>query len=335
MGPFLVPPKRQARTTGDTPSFSVLVPAYQAAETIGPAIASALNQTLPAKEVIVCDDGSTDDLESALEPYRDGIVFLQQPNGGGASALNTALAAASGDFVVLLDADDVCESRRLEALGALAAARGDLDILMTDLILEVDGRDAGRWLAENPFPIVDQRRILLERCYIAVPAVRTEPLRAAGGFNESLRTGYDWECWIRLVAGGSLAGLVDVPLYRYRINPKSLTTADRAGALRDRCSVLRSVRTDPRLTEEDRRALQAALTRMERRAGLAEAEAALRSGASDGRRRALAVALGSGFGPRERLKAGVAAIAPRAAGARLRRRAARTGESRLTRSVRG
>ena len=128
------------------PSFSVIIPAYQAAGTIAQAVESALDQTVPAHEVIICDDGSTDDLEGALAPYRDRITLIHKENGGGASALNAAASAASGDFVVVLDSDDTYEPERLEALGALAAARPDLDVLMTDSYLEAGGRVVGALL---------------------------------------------------------------------------------------------------------------------------------------------------------------------------------------------
>src|SRR5215208_3815626 len=88
--PVLAPARDAPSPAGPVPAFSVLVPAYQAAETIGEALESALSQTLPAREVIVCDDGSTDDITSAVAPYRDRITFLSKANGGGASALNAA-----------------------------------------------------------------------------------------------------------------------------------------------------------------------------------------------------------------------------------------------------
>src|SRR5919109_1464927 len=73
--------------------------------------------TAPPHEVIVCDDGSTDDLEGALAPYRDRIVLVHKENGGGASALNAAAAGASGDFLVVLDSDDAYLPTRLEGIG--------------------------------------------------------------------------------------------------------------------------------------------------------------------------------------------------------------------------
>lgn len=120
------------------PTFSVAIAAYQAAGTVGQAVASALAQTLPPVDVAVCDDGSTDEIDAALAPYRDRIVLVRQENRGEAAAKNAAARATSGEFVAFLDADDLYYPERLAALGELAAARPDLDVLTTNADLEVD-----------------------------------------------------------------------------------------------------------------------------------------------------------------------------------------------------
>src|SRR2546422_6867419 len=112
----LAPAPEAPTEGGGVPTFSVVIPAYQAAGFIGDAIESVLAQTLAPIEVIVCDDGSTDDLEGALARYRNSITLLRKENGGEASAKNAGARAASGDFVAVLDADDVYFPERLEAL---------------------------------------------------------------------------------------------------------------------------------------------------------------------------------------------------------------------------
>jgi hypothetical protein len=124
--PFLAPPPvAPASSLGKPPTFSVVVAAYQVADVIGEALESALAQTLSPLEVIVCDDGSTDNLERALQPYRERIVVARKDNGGESSAKNTAARLASGDFIAILDADDRYLPRRLEALAELACRRPD------------------------------------------------------------------------------------------------------------------------------------------------------------------------------------------------------------------
>lgn len=93
---------------------SVVIPAYRAAGTIGRAIDSIVAQTHPAHEVLVVDDGSPDDLPTAVAPYWDRATLLRKPNGGAASARNLGIEHASGDLIAFLDADDYWEPQKLE-----------------------------------------------------------------------------------------------------------------------------------------------------------------------------------------------------------------------------
>jgi hypothetical protein len=314
------------------PSFSVVIAVYNGAGTIAEAIDSALAQTVAPAQLIVCDDGSTDGTDAAVEPYGDRITYMRKDRGGVASARNAALEIAVGEFFAVLDADDAYEPERLEALTELALTRPDLDILCTDVFFERHGNVVGRFTSGCPFEVVDQKAAILERCFCIAPAVRREALRAAGGFDESLRTGSDWECAIRLIHSGAGAGLVEEPLYGYRIEDGSLTS-NRIETLRDRIFFLERVGTSYDLGETETAALERSLAAQRNALVLTVAEAALRSGARDARRRALAAARSPGVAFRARASAIAAAIAPRAAGRILERRAQKTGTSRLVRSV--
>ena len=315
----------------DVVTFSVVIATYNAAASLGEAVDSALGQTRRPVEVIVVDDGSTDDTASRIAPYRDRIVFLRRPHAGVASARNAAVERATGDYVAVLDADDVYSPTRLEALASLASARPDLDILCTDALFEVGGRVVGRFGDETPFEVVGQRAAILERCFCVAPAFRRSTVLAAGGYDASMRTAEDWELVLRLLFGGAAAGLVDEPLYRYRIHPGSLI-ADRIPALRERVGFLERVRDTYELDLDEHEALSRSLATQRAGLALTEAESALRAGADDARRRALAAALVAGVGLRTRVAALAAAIAPGIA-ARILERNARRGRSRLERVV--
>lgn len=315
---------------GPVPSFSVVIPAYQAADTVVGAVTSALDQTVQPLEVFVVDDGSTDDIAGALEPVLDRITVIRKGNGGRGSALNVGVREAQGDFISFLDADDVYEQGRIQALGELARIRPDLDILMTDAYLEVDGKVVGSFAAETPFAIDRQRLAIVERCFIVCPSVRRSAFLGVGGFDESLRVGQDWDCWLRMIYSGSSAGLVDASLYRYRIH-EGAVTSNRPNALRARVRLLEKAAAELDLSSEEQEALTRSLEFNRRRAQLTEAEASLRHGDPDARRRVLAVALGRGMDTRTRFKAVAAMLAPRWAGRRLDAREAKTGESRLRR----
>jgi glycosyltransferase involved in cell wall biosynthesis len=326
-------PHRAPRPTGPVtptaaPSFSVITPAYQAAGTIAEAVASALAQTAPALEVVVCDDGSTDDLAGALAPFRDSIELVRKPNGGGASALNAAARAASGDFVAVLDADDVYLPDRIAALSELGAERPDLDLLTTDAWFEHDGRRSGRFNQANPFATRDQRSAILERCFVAWPAIRRSRLLAVGGYDEALRIGYDWDLYIRLLLSGSAVGQVDEPLMAYRLTAGSLAS-DRGASLRERLIVLDKAARDPSLTPRERAVLKRSLAGQRRRALLAAANASAAAGSPDTRRRGLELALAPSMPLRTRAAGVAAAAAPARARARMSRRGGGSGRSPL------
>jgi hypothetical protein len=300
------------------PSFSVIIAAYEAAAYIGKAVESALTQTLPPLEVVICDDGSTDDLAGALARFGDRVALVRKQNGGAASARNVAARVARGDFVVILDADDTFYPERLEALAELAMARPDLDVLTTDAELEFEGRAFRRcYELGNTFAVEDQRSVILQRNFVfGLAAVRRERMLALGGLDERIPRAEDWELWIRLVLTGSRVGLVDQPLARYRLRPDSLS-ADPVLVLRGRCMALTKTLAHPALTADERTLVRRSLAEQRRQLKLAEARAALLQRRGDARGLALRVAAGRGQPLQTRVKAAASAIAPRWAARRL------------------
>lgn len=330
MRDFRAPAVAEQLPARTVPTFSIVIAVHNAASSIAEAVDSALAQTHAPLEVIVCDDGSTDGTAAMLEPYGDRIAYLRMEHRGAASARNSALEIMNGEFFVVLDADDAYLPERLEALAELAIARPDLDIVCTDAFFEADHRVVGRFAEGCPFEVVDQRSAILERCFCAWPAIRRTTLLSAGGFDESLRTGSDWECAIRLIHAGATAGFVDEPLYRYRVHDESLT-ADRVRTLRERVLFLERVGHSYALTDRERTVLARSLRAQRASLVLTEAEAALRGRSRDARRHALAAARSHGIGWRSRLAALAAVLAPRTAARALERRARYGGTSRLDR----
>jgi len=105
------------------PVFSVLINNYNYGRFVARAVVSALNQTERETEVIVVDDGSSDDSRTVLEGFRERAHVIFQPNGGQAAAMNAAVAASRGEFLCFLDSDDWWASDKLAAVGA--ALRSD------------------------------------------------------------------------------------------------------------------------------------------------------------------------------------------------------------------
>jgi len=104
------------------PRVSVIIPAYNAADTIGQALESAFAQSFKDYEVVLVDDGSTDAIDAAIAPYRDRIKLIRQRNRGISGAKNAGVAAASGDYLAFLDADDIWMPERLARTVAVLEA---------------------------------------------------------------------------------------------------------------------------------------------------------------------------------------------------------------------
>lgn len=100
--------------------MSVIIPCYNGAKFLRQAVDSALSQTYPNVEVVVVNDGSTDDSGSIARSYGDRIVLVEQPNSGLSAARNAGIAASSGELITLLDADDIlladCVANRVALL---------------------------------------------------------------------------------------------------------------------------------------------------------------------------------------------------------------------------
>lgn len=308
MGNLRAPGPSETSQNRGPATFVIVITAYQAAEVVAGAVESALAQTRPAEEVIVVDDGSTDDLGSALAPYEERIKLVRKRNGGGASARNAGVAAASSEFMAILDADDAYDPRRLEETAALAAARPELDLIATDARFVVDGRTAGTFLEHNPFPDENQRTAIFDSCFpTGWPTVRISALMAAGGFDEEMRIAYDWDCWLRMILSGSQVGIVREPLYDYVLHGGSLASS-RVASLWERVRLLEKAAGNPNLRPEDRPALLRSLASRREQAARGSIEATLYGNSKPAG--AARVALSRGLGPRTRALAALASLAP-------------------------
>jgi len=317
--PVEAPVRAADHRPGPTPSFSVLIAAYQAAGTVRAAVDSALAQTHAPMEVIVCDDGSTDDLLAVLVPYGHSIQVLRKTNGGESTAKNAAAAAAHGDFVVLLDADDSWRPRRLEAMASLIRARPDLDVVTTNATVMVDGRDEGPYYPlRTRFRVDDQRAAALHSNFVfGHYAVRRSRWEDLGGFDESLHrvVGVDWEFLVRLIMSGSSVGLVDSPLAVYNLHPDSLT-GDEVRLWQHRRQLTARFMRRHELTQSEQRICEEQIRLYEWELQLAQARSAVHRQDADARRLSLAVAGSPHYPWSTRAKAMAAAIWPEAASRR-------------------
>jgi hypothetical protein len=305
---------RTAPARHEPPSFSVVIPCFQGASTIADAVASVLNQTYPPVGVIVCDDGSTDDLEGALAPHAHAVTLLRQDHRGVAAARNLGLRYAAGEFVATCDADDLYLPTLLKELAALSATRPDLDILCCDAELELDGQPLGRGRRDSGTFVVDDQRIgiLRENFVPGRSAFRRRRLLDSGGYDEELECAEDWDAWVRLILAGSRAGYVDAALARTRMRAGSLSASPRRLWSAQVVVLDKALRRDD-VDERERAVARSHLGALRRAIQLADLRDAVAEGRPGLRRDAVRVVLSSGFKAHTRLKATMAALSPRTA----------------------
>ena len=138
------------------PLVSILVSNYNYGRFIGDTIKSALDQTYPNIELIICDDGSTDDSVQIIEgcARRDSrLQLIRKANGGQASGFNAAFAASRGEIIALLDSDDLFLPHKVERIVADFQAHPDAGLSVHRIIrVSVDLRRQGVWPMSDPLP---------------------------------------------------------------------------------------------------------------------------------------------------------------------------------------
>ena len=306
------------------PRLSVVIPYHRGAGVIRAAVESVLEQTVQPDEIVICDDGSPDDLDAALGRLRANVKIVRQENGGIASAMNAAADAASGEYLAQLDQDDTFMPRRLEAIAATITARPDVDIVATDAVIEYQNRPVTTLGAVNPFRADNQRTAILGTCFFMWPAVRRSLLLEVGGYDESFAVMQDWECFVRLVLSGGVPAFVHEPLYRWRLTPGSRSSSDRIANVEAQVRMTVKTLSESRLDPAERKTAESLLAGRRRWLINAQALHALERQRPDARRRSLDVLVGGGFRPATRAKAAVAVLSPSLARRLIAYRRART-----------
>ncbi len=210
-----------ASVANGTPQVSVIMPAYNVARYIGEALASVFAQTYQNYEVIVVNDGSPDtpELEQALIPYAERIVYLKQENRGVSAARNTALQAARSEFVAFLDPDDLWEPDYLARQTAALENDLTLDVIYPNALIFGEARWQGCTYMDV-FPsrgAVTIESICRGRCRVTVFAMaRRASLVRAGLFDEKLTCGEDYDLWLRVLKHGGRIAYQRQVLARYR-----------------------------------------------------------------------------------------------------------------------
>ena len=225
---------------------SVVIPMYNAADTIMDAVRSVQAQTLPASEIVIVDDGSTD---GSADVVRDcpGVRVVSKENGGTASARNTGCSAAACDWIKYLDSDDVLYPNCLEDLmGANAALDSSARVVpvMSERIVYPDGTDWVNGYDSNHMTTLEQGARQLDHFIGGTheSILHRSVVEGIGGFDERLRFAEDYEFVLRLLVVHKYR-FWHIPrlVYEYRILPGSQSAVDPALGERARGDIVGSI----------------------------------------------------------------------------------------------
>ncbi len=202
------------------PVVSVIIPTYNFAQFIAEAIDSALAQTVPVGEILVVDDGSTDDTRAVVDRYGDQVRYIAQANAGVCAARNRGVSESSGEYIAFLDADDIWAPTKIgkqlakfsedHEIGLVHCGMREFDSASGQTIaIHVEGQEG--WVADE--------LVLWERPVINGPGgtimVRRTAFDAVDGFDTWMKVGEDWDFCYR-VARRCKVGFVAEPLVDYR-----------------------------------------------------------------------------------------------------------------------
>jgi glycosyltransferase involved in cell wall biosynthesis len=202
-------------------TISIIIPTYNYGRFLRDAIDSVLAQTYRPMEIIVVDDGSTDDTPQILAEYGERIRVIHQDNRGVGAARNTGIAAANGDYLAFLDSDDIMKPQLLEheiarfiadpGLGLVHCAVELVDRDEKLLSLSRNGMEG--WVATELLRL-DREVITAPGSSIMVPKRVAEEI---GGYDETLQPSEDWDFCYRLAIRYRI-GYVREPLLKYRLH---------------------------------------------------------------------------------------------------------------------
>ena len=196
--------------------ISIIIPSYNQFQYLNSAISSVLDQTAKAHEIIVVDDGSTDDSLEVARSY-EGVKVISQVNKGLPSARNTGIMNATGDFVLPLDADDMLLENAIKKITEVAE-KTNADIISPSFKCFGLAQDE-IILMENP--MIEDFKVANRVGYCS--AIKREALLEVGGYSPKMLWGYeDLALWFDLLSRGKKLVTIQEVLWLYRTKEKSM-----------------------------------------------------------------------------------------------------------------
>lgn len=227
-------------TGGVVKCVTIVIPCYNGGEHLDEAVQSALAQTYPNIEIVIVDDGSTD--QATLDLLRGHkwprTRVFHQKNSGPASARNLAISEALGEYILPLDSDDRIELTYVEKAVQVLEANPGVGIVYCRALKF--GAENGPWT----LPPYTLRELVIDNVIFVSSLFRKDDWKCVGGFNESLRSGIeDYDFWVKIVALGREVFQLNEYLFHYRVGHVSRTSKfieDRAGVAKTYADIFRS-----------------------------------------------------------------------------------------------
>ena len=230
-----------------SPRVSVIIPTHNRAGFIGEAIRSVLDQTYSDYEVIVVDDGSTDETARVVAQFGQQVIYLYQDNAGVCLARNAGFAISQGELVLFLDSDDLMLPQNLEVLVGLLDAQPDIDVAYgwqyrTDERGQPLGSAWGATLSGQIFSGL----VLEESLMMGAAVIRRGCVAAINGFDESVKFQEHWYFYLRLARAGFTFAYTTQPVVLLRVHSDA-RHKDRRTMLSHRLAILDRFFDDPAL----------------------------------------------------------------------------------------
>lgn len=206
--------------------IAAVIPVYNGAAFLRKAIESVLAQTSPVDELVILDDGSTDNTRAVALSYGQQVRYLFQGNRGLAAARNAGAAASTCDWVAFLDSDDWWLPEKIAKQRALIESNPEAVLIYSDQ-WECDPKGRMSYIRTVPPQCLWPQLRARNRLSSPVVVVRKDALSSIGGYNEALRACEDWDFYVRLYIRGPFAYIPE-PLAVYRLSSGTMSTnADR------------------------------------------------------------------------------------------------------------
>jgi len=212
-------------TKKETPLVSVIIPNYNHARYLGDAVQSVLNQSYRNFEIIVVDDGSTDNSREVAGQFGDRIRYIYQKNAGLSAARNTGIRASNGSLIGVLDADDMYEQMFLETLVEALKSDPDADGVYCGYQFVDQDNNLSPQVENRPVPSDELYDALLDGNFFVPESIflRRYVYDDVGLFDESLRACEDWDVWLRATKKYRIIHSPEI-LTRHRILAGSMST---------------------------------------------------------------------------------------------------------------